>query len=261
MTDHTEKFNKKDVLSCHLGSFFEAIRFLTILPLPMARKSAGRSFSRALFYFGPVGSLIGVGLMLILKMMCSLPEPVSAALAVILLSFASGFLHLDGLADTADGFMSHRDRNGCLTIMRDSRIGVMGAAAMISLFLVKFSVITSLDKDVVTTAVVVTPVAGRTAITAVMALLPYAREEGGLGSLFYSRSTKRALLVNVLYLILFVCIVDKGIIFPVFLSAAITVIVVSVISKRKIGGATGDILGAVCELTEVAVLVSISVVY
>lgn len=232
--DYRHIHTGKALIRTHAESCAEAVRFLTILPLSFGQNRPERNFSRALYYFSPVGSLIGISLLLIVRGTFFFNETVTAAILVVLMSLVSGFLHLDGLADTADGFMSHQKREDCLTIMKDSRIGVMGAALLLSVFLLKFSVLAGFERDEMASAVFIAPVAGRTAITVVMALLPYARAEGGLGSLFYSRKTRKAALINLLYFSTVVCLFGWEISGTVFLSTASTVILIAMISKKKL---------------------------
>ncbi len=248
----------KEEIVCHLEALGDAIRFLTIIPLPVVRKMAEPRFDRTLCYFSLTGSLIGGCLYLVLLVGQALPNAVLAALLVVLMSAVSGFLHMDGLADSADAFLSHKNKQDCLVIMKDSQIGVMGTAAIGSVFLIKYAVFSSLDRELMTAALFVAPVAGRTAITLVMAVLPYARKEGGLGSLFYSGFTRKGALINALYLVGLSVMVQNEIAEIVLIAVIITVLLVSLVSRSKIGGATGDTLGAVCELTETAVLICFS---
>lgn len=240
-----------------ISNLFSSICFLTIIPLPKSLRTTD-DFGNALFYFGPVGFLIGFFAIILSSIFSLFPQAVSAAVLTVYLSLISGFLHLDGLADTADGLMSHRERKRCLEIMKDSRIGVMGAAAIVSLFILKYSTLSVFPPNVLIPVVLVVPIAGRTAIVLTMAFLPYARIEGGLGQLFYSKSTRMAAIFSFLFLILATAAVQKTFIFPVIVSLLLTVISFSFLCRNKIGGATGDTLGAVCELTEVVTLLSLT---
>jgi len=171
------------------------------------------------------------------------------------MSFISGFLHLDGLADTADGFMSSRGREQCLVIMKDSRIGVMGAAAIAAVLMAKTSALASLPAAELVSTVMIAAAAGRTATVVMMSALPYARSEGGLGNLFSDTDTgKYAAIISVCLLgVVMILLAPQRMVLLVGISA-ITVVLFCSWCVRKIGGYTGDTLGAVCELTEVAVL-------
>jgi adenosylcobinamide-GDP ribazoletransferase len=116
----------------HFRNFIAALRFLTIIPLPGSVGTEPEDLQGALPYFGLVGIVLGIFSGLIAWGLWSIfPPMVAAVLLVIVLLSYSGAMHLDGLADSADGFFSARKREQILEIMRDSRIGVMGVIALV----------------------------------------------------------------------------------------------------------------------------------
>ena len=142
--------------------------------------------------------------------------------------------------------------------MRDSRTGAMGVIVVALVLLLKFAALSSVPPAVFFKAVCLMPIAGRCAIVFSMALLPYARQEGGLGRLFYSGNCR--LSAGWAFVFLFVLTPFIGIRTTVLL-CGITIatgLVFSVWCRQKIGGATGDTLGAICELTEMAVAVGMA---
>jgi len=247
---------------CHpLAGFLAALRFLTIMPLTWRSEEDGRSFGAALAWFPVIGLLIGVGAgVFVLCLAPFLPPTVLAVAAIVLLAAASGCLHLDGLADSGDGLLSARSRDRILEIMRDSRIGAMGVVALIVVLLGKYAALSSLEGLALVFTVIAMPLAGRCAIVLTMACLPYAREGEGLGRLFYTRKTW----LNALWALFFMMAVlplggwrESVAVLAVVL---LTVLFFSLWCRNKIGGATGDTLGAVCELTEMMAGVAMSVV-
>ena len=160
--------------------FAAAFRFLTIIPLPGRLGTDEDDLKGALPYFSLVGIVLGLLAGAAAWILCSSFPPLVAAvfLTLILLSF-SGALHLDGLADSADGFFSSREREQILEIMRDSRIGVMGVVALVMLLLLKVSALAQLDPKNAVQAAILMPIAGRSALVLMMFLLPYVRPEGG----------------------------------------------------------------------------------
>ena len=240
-----------------VGSLLAAIRFLTILPLPGSGEEDERFFEGALLYFTITGLLIGIqGALIGLVLTELLPVLVTAVLLTLYLSLISGFLHLDGLADSSDGMLSSRPADKCLEIMRDSRIGVMGGAAICSLLLLKTAAFASLDSRYLFDAMVLAPAAGRTSIILMMALAPYARSDGGLGQLFYSESKWTAVLVSLLLLGAAILLLVPQKLLLLMTTLAATTLIFTWICRKRIGGATGDTLGALCELTETLILVS-----
>jgi len=237
-----------------LMSFFTALRFLTIFPIPFYAERDGEFFQSSVKFFTTVGLLIGLFCFFIaLSLQDILPLPLLCCVLLIFLSVVSGFLHLDGLADTADGFFSSRPRQQILEIMHDSRTGAMGVIALILIILVKYASLISIGASNLPLAVLLMPLAGRGAIIIAMYILPYARKNSGLGKLFYADKDFLTPLVS--FAVFLSCSIITGI--PLLLLTVITVVVTTLLfsiwCKNKIGGATGDTLGAVCELTETTV--------
>jgi len=228
-----------------------AMRFLTIVPIPGMWGTAEDDLARSVPWFPVVGLLLGALAAALAGSASRFAPPmlVAALLVVVLLSF-SGCLHLDGLADTADGFLSSRPREQTLEIMRDSRTGAMGVAAIVCLLLVKFASLASLPAEMLWPTALLMPVAGRSAIVAHMALLPYARPSG-LGTVFYRRRPRwSAIWATAILAAIAWCLLEwRGVI--VWAACMAAALAVSAYVYRKIGGATGDTFGAVCEIVEV----------
>ena len=236
-----------------------AMRFLTLLPISWRCEEDSHHFATCLPFFAVVGMIIGgMGALLVFLLQHIFPQTVVIALGLVFLAFISGCLHLDGLSDSADGLLSSRPREDCLTIMKDSRAGAMGVVVVVLVLLTKFSALSSMPAATLLPAFFLMPLAGRCAILLSMASLPYARQEGGLGQLFYSGDSKKAaifatcLLMSCCFLLM-----------PAqWISIFVGVLVVNFLFNRwcliKLGGATGDTLGAVCELSEMMTAVSMT---
>ncbi len=234
-----------------LGRFCTALRFLTIIPVTWRAEEDPLRFNTCLLFFPLVGALIGiVGSSGAYLAHFFFPQQVVVVLALIYLAFISGFLHLDGLSDSADGLMSSRPMEDCLRIMKDSRAGAMGVIAVVCVMLMKYSALSALDMQWFYLAIFFMPLAGRCAILLSMAWLPYARPEGGLGRLFYSDSSRTSALIAFLALLILLMILAPS----RLVIAIVAIMAVNLLFGRwcrsRLGGATGDTLGAVCELTE-----------
>jgi adenosylcobinamide-GDP ribazoletransferase len=237
-----------------MNRFLAALRFLTIIPIPGKRGHRESDLIASLPYFPLVGLLIGLGAAgLSLLFWFLFPPMLTAVLVVIILLGASGGLHMDGLCDSADGFFSSRPREQMLEIMRDSRVGAMGVMAIVLVLGLKISALTSLDNNSLPRTVLLMPLTGRCSLLILMAVLPYARLEGGLATLFYTRSAGVAAVWSVILLLLtgWLAAATAGVI--ACLAAIVFVLLFAVYCRAKIGGATGDTLGAGCELAEAAV--------
>jgi len=262
LTAYDGQERRASTLTYALRCMVSTLRFLTILPLPGSPEEDDRYFKDALFCFTPVGVIIGIaGAVFCWGLSFFIPGTVLALLFTLYLSGISGFFHLDGLADTADGFLSARPTDQCLEIMRDSRIGVMGAATICAVFMVKAAAFAAMDNQALLVAALLTPVAGRTAIVICMALLPYARTEGGLGGLFYTPKARKAAVLSTLLFIMIGCIVYPERVLLLALALFCVVSLFTLLCKKRIGGATGDTLGAVCELAEAAAALAFTVTF
>ena len=147
-----------------IGELFTALRFLTIIPLPWFLDQDSNNFPLSVKYFTLVGVLIGIGASLLGGVLSFLPHPLLCCAILLYLSLISGFLHLDGFADTADGFLSHRSKDEMLAIMRDSRSGAMGVVGLIFLLLIKYFALFYITSYTFTTTIFFLPLAGRTSI-------------------------------------------------------------------------------------------------
>lgn len=236
-----------------------ALRFLTVLPLSWRAEEDGRHFPESLPYFTVIGALIGAGVAgLAWVVGAFLPQTVTAMLALAMLAGVSGFLHLDGLSDSADGLLSSRPLEARLAIMKDSRAGAMGIVAVVLVLLTKFAALASLPPEAFLPTLVLMAMGGRTAILLMMAALPYARKEGGIGALFYSGDSKKAGGIAVVVLGLGGAVLAASQLVALVLALASVVVLFSWWCRAKLGGATGDTLGAICELAEAMVAVAMT---
>jgi adenosylcobinamide-GDP ribazoletransferase len=231
--------------------FLAALQFLTIIPLPGGVNPGERALGGSLPFFPLVGLLIGAAVALADWWLGRIfPIGVTSVVTVILLIAVSGGLHIDGLADTSDGFFSARPREGMLAIMKDSRTGPMGVAAVVCVVALKIAVIASVAGPWRWWVLLLTPLAGRCALIVHIALLPYVRPEGGLAGIFH-RNRSRGHALWALTVLLAAGSLAGGL--PGLIAGAaafLAALLLAAYIYRRIGGLTGDTLGAACELTE-----------
>ncbi|MDU9050611.1 MAG: adenosylcobinamide-GDP ribazoletransferase [Candidatus Electrothrix sp. Rat3] len=240
-----------------IGSLVAALRFLSILPFAGSLGTSEKELARSVPFFPLVGLLFAcIALPLTWGLSQVLPPAVTAVLTVFILLSFSGGLHLDGLADTADGFFSSRPRERILEIMRDSATGAMGVMALVVLLSLKIACLSSMNNQLLI-AVFLMPIAGRVAILLLMAMLPYARSEGGLGSLFRDAFNTQQARLRALAALLILSGISWAAAGPQGLLAVFSVLLMTALfaffCRKKIGGVTGDTLGAACELAEAVV--------
>ena len=233
-----------------------AIAFLTRVPLPARLEAGAREVGRAMLFFPAVGAALGALLAAAgLALSRALPLPLAAVLVVALGTAATGALHLDGLADTADGLGGGRDAEHALRIMRDHAVGTYGAAALALALLVKAAAIAALLGRPGAAAWL--PVAGalsRWVIVPVARFAPSARPDG-LGASVAAHVGPLEV-VGATVLALGIAIWLTGIGGAAALAAvAVAGAALAEVCRRRIGGMTGDTLGATGELAEALVLV------
>ncbi len=232
-----------------MKSLRAALSFLTILRLPGAAAISAADLRHAPLWFPVVGLAIGAAAAgLDFALTSALPLPVASVIVVLFLVAVSGGLHLDGLADTADGFFSSRPREQMLEIMRDSHTGPMGVAAIVFALLLKTALLLSVPPPARLGLLLIMPLSGRSALLVSMALLRYARPEGGLASAFVASR------LHLVWALIWLSVAGwlAGAVTGVTAGAAALVFAggFALYVYRKIGGFTGDTLGAACELTE-----------
>lgn len=233
-------------------SLLAAVRFLTCIPVPSGGVTE-REIGRSAVFFPVVGALIGA---ILLGLYCLFdlvfPAPVARVLVLASLVGISGAIHLDGLADAADGLYGGRDRDHALRIMRDPHVGAMGVVAVLTNLLLKTAAAVSLSEAAFRQGVLVMPVAGRVAM--VLALMfPYARDEG-LG-LVFARHRQRTDSLAAAVLAFGAALYALGPAgFWALLGSLAAAAGVLGIAWSRIRGVTGDVLGAVNETAECAFL-------
>lgn len=235
-----------------MKAMLAAVGFLTIFPVPLAEQERTTRLNQSVAFFPVVGLLLGLAVATLDSLFrVFAPSLLASALVVVVLAMVSGGLHLDGLADTADGFFSSQPRERILDIMRDSRTGPMGVSAVIFVALVKFAAISSIDLDTRWKSLLLIPFAGRCALVIMLNLLPYARSQGGLATPFRRQPSVSAVMwsAGILVVLGYLTLGSSGL--AVAASSLAGTLLFAACSHLKIRGYTGDTLGATCEIAEV----------
>jgi len=233
--------------------FLIALQFLTTLPFNIKGKIEEKDFGGSLIYFPIVGILIGLFLAGIAYISVFLSTPVKSVLILAGWIIITGGIHLDGFADTCDGFYGNRPKEDILIIMRDSRIGTMGAAGVVMLLLFKFAILSSICSEDLWKVLIIAVVFARWSQVLVCATSKYARGVGK-AKYFIEYAKKSDMFIGALFVLIlnWFLMGTKGVILFAFSVATIFLFIQYV--KRKIGGMTGDTIGATNEIAEVSAL-------
>lgn len=236
-----------------MKGFLIALQFLTILPVKIKSEITPGDSGRSLVFFPIVGMLIGALLILILYLFGFLPYPVVIVLILAASIFLTGGIHLDGFADTCDGLFGIKTKERALEIMRDSHVGTMAVVWLVILLLLKFTLLISVPKENLWRFLLLMPMFGRWTQVLACSLSIYAREQGKAKYFIESAGKKEIFIATLYILAVFLFLMRlKGLIILLF--SLLPVFLCINYIKNKIGGMTGDTIGAVNEISEVALL-------
>lgn len=242
--------------------FRRALAFLTVLPVGRTLPWQPQRLAPSMALFPAVGLALGLGLVVVNGVLSPLlPRPVVDALLLLALIVVSGGLHLDGLADLVDGLAGGKDRADSLRIMKDSRVGAMGVIALVMVLLLKYLALTNVPAELKSAALILLPTAGRWIQVALATGCPYARPEGGTGQTFVDAVGRRELLFASLTLALAALVLCglKGLALLALLGGA--ALLLRHYFNARLGGVTGDVLGAATEIVEVWLLLLVLALY
>jgi adenosylcobinamide-GDP ribazoletransferase len=235
-----------------------AFQFLTVLPVFPAREFSGRDLARSMAAFPLVGATLGAllaGTHWLLGY--RLPPMLEGALLVALLAWVTGGLHLDGVADTVDGIGGGRGvRERALEIMKDSRIGALGASALMLTILLKAAGLGYLPEEMKLAGIFATPAAARGAVVLLAFRSPYARPSGGLGTAYTEHLDPftLALAVAISGALSLVLGWQGAVAFALVLFYAL---ILKLYFRIRLGGVTGDTLGFAEETGEIVFLLAL----
>ena len=238
-----------------------ALGLLSRLPVPVDGKKATARGAAAAWAYPVAGLIIGTIAACIAKVATwlGMPATIAAALTLATLVIITGAMHEDGLADSADGLWGGWDPARRLEIMKDSHIGVYGVAALMLSFLLRWTALSSLIAlGLHWSALITAAIISRACMTGLMAVLPHARADG-LSQSVGRPSHQAAGIAAVIALVVAVVFWGWwGLV--IALAAELAALLCMGLARAKIGGQTGDILGATQQITEIAVLLCMLVV-
>jgi adenosylcobinamide-GDP ribazoletransferase len=235
-----------------IDALIGAIRFFTRLPLPGQRGHSAVALERAIRYFPAAGLLVGgVAALAYALALLVWPKTLAVIAAIALAIYLTGALHEDGWCDMVDGFGGGAERERVLAIMRDSAVGSYGALALIVLLLGRFFALVEIDAPRVGVALIAGHAVSRLCSTCVLAGLDYARPEGKAKP-FAQRLTPADLLLAALPALLPCLLLPPAQAVGGLVLAALATLWLARLFKRRIGGYTGDCLGATQQAAELA---------
>lgn len=238
-----------------------AVSFLTVLPVARRTQLDADDVGRGAPLFPLVGAGVGAVMGGLTALLARTVDPtVAAAVGVAAGAGLTGALHLDALADTADG-LGGRTRDDALRIMRDHHLGAYGVVALALALLIKTAAVAQLAAGHAAPSALIAACALARAAPAPLAwALPYARPSEGKGRVLSGRTTPvRAVGSLAIGLAVAAAAVRWHVLWAAGVAAAVACLF-GLDARRRLGGVTGDVLGAVCEACETAILVALAAV-
>ena len=233
------------------------LQFFTRIPIKILIATNSSDFGKGLVFAPFVGLVIGALLTIPTYGLLNIfPRFLVSAIVLVLYIVITGGLHLDGLGDTFDGIFSNRPKERILEIMRDSRVGTNAVLAVTSVLLLNFAALTQINGDYYLRIILLMPMAGRIGSLIGAAVSSYARTGEGLGKSFIDFcGTKEMLWGLLIYALVSLLTLDYKLWLVLAIPPVCAFVTVRYFSS-KIGGATGDILGAVCEINQCVFLLA-----
>ncbi len=246
-----------------MTSFFLAWQFLTILP---AGRSGGQAspqaLGRSMGFYPLIGLLLGLLLWAAQWAFSHLFSPaLGDGLILLLLVLLTGAFHLDGLADTLDGLAYGKSSQDRLAIMKDHRVGTFGVVGLILILGIKFLALNSLPEEVAGKSLAAALILGRWSMVQLIYRSPYARPEGGLGKVFKEYLGKREMIIATATSLLFSILLLRSWGALLWLIVGIFTLGIQGFFGKKIGGVTGDVLGAADEINETLALLMMAGIF
>lgn len=247
-----------------MTAFFIGLQFLTRLYVVKQTEWSAENFGKSVKYFTIIGAIIGIIMAtlawILYVLMPSfgiyLPQQLSALCLIIAGIVITGGLHCDGFMDTMDGVFSGRSRERMLEIMKDSRVGANGIIGFVLLVLLKWSCLIGQSPQQIIAAVFLAPFLARLNMVMGITCFSYARPEG-IGKAFAVYANKNSFYIALLVTIIGMSLVSLIVGGLPFITLVMTLILgyafLNYIAK-VLGGLTGDVYGAVTELSEALVL-------
>jgi adenosylcobinamide-GDP ribazoletransferase len=248
--------NANDMLRERLAELAEAFALLTRLPVHRLPLPRVRAPSEAVWAYPIVGAVVGAiaGGVYWFAHWLSCPPALAALCALVAIILVTGAMHEDGLADFADG-LAGDTKERSLSIMRDHQIGTYGVIALVLSLAMRATAIAIIaEPRVVMAALIAADAASRLSAVLIIAALPPARKDGLSASVGSPTARLAAITLGLTFVITWL-LLPFGVALLLILSAVVSAVVLGRVALVRLGGQTGDVLGASSQLCECLALI------
>ena len=238
-----------------IKAFLLALSLLTRIPAGRFDEIADEDSGRSVLFYPVIGLLIGLILYLPVLLFQNTPPHFLAAIVITLWAIITGGLHLDGLADSADGWLGGLgDKERTLRIMKDPVVGAAGAIALVCFLLLKFTALTALIENNMAWLLILTPVLGRLIILVTFHTTEYANKTGMANTVVENLPKNLSLIITLVSLLILGFLNLWGLI-CVFIGFYL----LRRLMIKRLGGCTGDTVGATVEISEMLFMAGVVV--
>lgn len=248
--------NANDMLHERLAELAVAFALLTRLPVHRLSLPRATAPSEAVWAYPIVGAVVGAiggGVYWFTHWLSGTPA-LAALCALVAVILVTGAMHEDGLADFADG-LAGNTREQSLSIMRDHQIGTYGVIALVLSLAIRATAIAIIaGPRAVMAALIAADAASRLSAVLIMTALPPARRDGLSASVGSPTARLAAIALGLTFVITWL-LLSFGVALLMILSAVVTVVVLGRVALARLGGQTGDVLGAASQLCECLTLI------
>ncbi|WP_336948483.1 adenosylcobinamide-GDP ribazoletransferase [Acinetobacter junii] len=235
--------------------FWIALQFLTVLPIELKLIPTVKQNGQSVLFYPLVGLLIGLILFGLSILLVKLPIILAATIILVIWIWLTGGLHLDGLADTADAWVGgFGDRERILKIMKDPSCGPIGVLSLVIVCLMKFSALYVLLEQRLSAFLILIPMLGRSVPLFLFLTTRYVRANGLGRSITDSIPKTLAWMVFVITLALLCAFKWMGLV--ALISCLLLLVYLRFLFIKRIGGITGDTVGAAIELSETGLILT-----
>lgn len=249
-------------LALERDRFLTAVMFLTRIPVPGSLPYSEELLNRSARYFPLVGALVGLTGAIVYTLALHLfPPGVALALSLVATIWLTGAFHEDGLADTCDGFGGGRDRERVLAIMKDSRLGTYGLLGLGLALVLKFLSLEGLDSSgLVAPALIVGHAWSRMLSTSYLLDMEYARSADDTTAKSKPLATR---MLRRDHRIALLTVAPLALLISLWQVVALLIVLVvwrawfGYVMKKRLGGYTGDLLGAAQQISEVLIYLTL----
>lgn len=245
--------------------FLLALGFFTRIPVPSFANFQTEELNHSAKYFPLIGLVVGlVGALVYLLSAIFLPQTIAVLVSMASTIYLTGAFHEDGLADSADGLGGGWQHEQILTIMQDSRLGTYGAIALFFILLTKFQLLVSLNGNMIPFALIIGHTVSRLCAVWIMATLSYTKFEGKAKPLATQMSQPAFILANLIGLLPYAAFITLLVFNQQTAQSVLNFVLLTTVPivismvwwrhkiKRWLNGYTGDTLGAMQQMTEIA---------